>query len=115
MVELIGEEVYRFEKSRPTIVVADNDADSLANVTAALKAEGMSVQGAERGDLALASIAAYRPDLVLLSARLPVLDGFEICRRMKMSEKTRDIPVVFLGTAEGQVCAEGFKFFFNRR
>ena len=109
MVELIGEEVYRFEKSRPTIVVADNDADSLANVTAALKAEGMSVQGAERGDLALASIAAYRPDLVLLSARLPVLDGFEICRRMKMSEKTRDIPVVFLGTAEGQVCAEGFK------
>jgi PAS domain S-box-containing protein len=108
MLELT-EEPHRFDKGRAMIVAADCDPESLANVASVLKSEGMSVEVAESGDRALASIAAHRPDLALLSVQLPVLDGFEVCRRMKASEKTRDIPVVFLSAGEDEEWAEGLR------
>jgi PAS domain S-box-containing protein len=104
-----GQDTNRPDTGRAMIVAADDDRESLAMVAAALKSEGMSVRIAESGDQALAQIAAYRPDLVLLGIRLPVLDGFEVCRRMKAGEKTRDIPVVLLSTGEDEAWGEGLK------
>jgi PAS domain S-box-containing protein len=109
MLELISEEAHRIDKGRTLIVAADEDPELLASVAAALRSEGMDVQVAERGDLALASVAAYRPHLVLLGSRLPILDGLEVFRRIKASEKTRDIPVVFLNPGDSEPCAEALK------
>jgi PAS domain S-box-containing protein len=109
MGQLTVDEPFRLDKGRAVILAADDDPESLASVAAALESEGMNVRVAETGDRALASIAAHRPDLVLLGFGLPVIDGFEVCRRIKASEKTRDIPVVFVGTGEGEAWSEGLK------
>ena len=109
MSESTVEQPYRFEKGRATIVAADDDPQSLADIVTSLGSEGITVQVAQCGDRALALIAAQRPDLVLLGVHLPVLDGFEVCRRMKAGEKTRDIPVVFLSTNKRDAWAEGLR------
>jgi PAS domain S-box-containing protein len=77
----------------------DDTAESLRVLTGILQPEGYSVRPANSGKLALASIAARPPDLILLDIRMPDLDGFEVCRRLKEEEATRKIPVIFLSAA----------------
>jgi CheY-like chemotaxis protein len=60
-----------------------------------------AVSEAANGDEAMAAVAADRPDLILLDILLPGVDGFEVCRRLKGSPETKDIPIVFL-TALGE-------------
>jgi len=64
-----------------------------------LQPEGYNVRPANSGELALASIAAQPPDLILLDIRMPGLDGFEVCRRLKAVEATKGIPVIFQSAA----------------
>jgi PAS domain S-box-containing protein len=82
-----------------TILVVDDDPRSLALLAGILSGEGYRVRPADSGELALASIAANPPQLILLDIRMPGLDGFEVCRRLKGCEETRDIPIVFLSAA----------------
>jgi CheY-like chemotaxis protein len=56
---------------------------------------------ASDGPSGLASIQQKAPDVVLLDLMLPGMDGFEICRRSKADEATRQIPIIFL-TAQPQ-------------
>jgi PAS domain S-box-containing protein len=86
-------------KSSRTILVVDDDPRSLALLTGVLSGEGYRVRPADSGELALASIAANPPQLILLDIRMPGLDGFEVCRRLKAREETRDIPILFLSAA----------------
>jgi len=65
------------------IVVVDDDADSLKLLVDILAPEGYHVRPAHTGKLALASIAAAPPELILLDMRMPGIDGFEVCRRLK--------------------------------
>ena len=51
------------------------------------------------GNWRLASVAAWLPQLILLDIRMPGIDGFEVCRRLKASEKTRDVPIMFISAA----------------
>jgi two-component system phosphate regulon response regulator PhoB len=53
------------------------------------------------GDEAMVAVETDRPDLILLDIMMPEVDGFEVCRRLKESSETRDIPIVFL-TALGE-------------
>ncbi len=82
-----------------TILVVDDDSESLTLLTGILTAEGYHVRPADSGELALASIAAKAPELILLDIRMPGVDGFEVCRRLKGRQETRDIPLVFLSAA----------------
>jgi two-component system, cell cycle sensor histidine kinase and response regulator CckA len=93
-----------------TILVVDGEPDSRTLLTEILTAEGYEVRAADEGNLALASIAEKRPDLVLLDIRMPGMDGFEVCRQLKKNAETRGIPVIFLGASgEPSKCIEGFK------
>ncbi|MDD2733323.1 MAG: response regulator [Desulfuromonadaceae bacterium] len=85
--------------NRGTILVVDDTAESLRVLTGILQPEGYTVRPANSGMLALASIAAQPPDLILLDIRMPDLDGFEVCRRLKGAEATRNIPVIFQSAA----------------
>lgn len=97
-------------KSRCTILVVDDDSRSLALLTGILSGEGYVVRPADSGELALASIAARRPELILLDIRMPGVDGFEVCRRLRQDEETRDIPIVFLSAAgEAEERVEGLR------
>lgn len=48
------------------------------------------------GQAALDAVANQKPDLLLLDVRLPEVDGFEVCRRIKCDAKTKDLPVIML-------------------
>jgi DNA-binding response OmpR family regulator len=84
---------------RGTILVVDDTPESLRILTEILLPEGYNVRPANSGKLALASIAAQPPDLILLDIRMPDLDGFEVCRRLKAEEATMNIPVIFQSAA----------------
>ncbi len=78
------------------ILVVDDESESLTLLTGILAAEGYRVRSANSGKLALASIAAWKPQLILLDVRMPGIDGLEVCRRLKASEETRNIPLMFI-------------------
>jgi DNA-binding response OmpR family regulator len=79
-----------------TILVVDDTLESLRFVTAALEAAGMTVLVASDGATALESLALVIPDLVIMDAMMPVLDGFETTRRIKADPRLAALPVVFM-------------------
>ncbi|NGO51113.1 EAL domain-containing protein [Allomesorhizobium camelthorni] len=80
----------------PTVLIVDDNASNLRLAADCLEAGDMSVVVARDGGEALARASYVRPDLILLDVRLPGMDGFETCRRLKQAAETRDIPVVFM-------------------
>lgn len=63
-----------------------------------LQREGYDLQEASDGAEALMKIEAAPPDLVLLDVMMPKVNGIEVCRQIKTSEKTRSIPVIIVTT-----------------
>ncbi len=86
----------------PRILVVDDNADNVELLTKRLKALGLETREAYDGEQALEKVASEDPDLVILDVMMPKLDGFEVCRRLKSSERTRKIPVVML-TAKREI------------
>ena len=81
---------------RKGIMVVDDSREALKLLTDTLVHEGYTVRPTNSGEHALAAVAAEPPELILLDIRMPVLDGFEVCRRLKSQEASRDIPILFL-------------------
>ena len=78
------------------ILVVDDTPASLRLLTELLSGHGYRVRPAEDGALALESVAAKTPDLILLDVSMPGLDGYEVCRRLKADEKSSRVPVLFI-------------------
>lgn len=90
------------------ILLAEDDPSIQAIAQLALgRVGGHSVVVVKNGLEVLEAVANAQPDLILLDVMMPVLDGFETCSRLKSSDKTRDIPVIFL-TAKAQVHEQHF-------
>jgi two-component system phosphate regulon response regulator PhoB len=85
----------------PRILVVEDESALSLLLTYNLEAEGYSVVRAERGDDAEVMLAESTPDLVILDWMLPGVSGFELCRRVRAREATRDLPVIML-TARGE-------------
>jgi PAS domain S-box-containing protein len=81
------------------ILVVDDESSSLALLAGMLREEGYEVRPANSGRLALASALAWPPQLILCDIRMPEIDGFELCRRLKAQETTCDIPLIFISSA----------------
>ena len=75
-----------------TILVVDDDLHSRLVVEGHLTAEGYTVIQAENGWEATAMFAADPPDLVLLDVQMPIVDGFEVCRRIRAMQMERKCP-----------------------
>lgn len=87
------------------ILVVDDTPDNLSLMSGLLK-QDYQVKVAPSGERALRIAQSERPpDLILLDVMMPEMDGYEVCRRLKADERTRDIPVVFL-TAKSEVADE---------
>ena len=78
------------------ILVVDDTSASLRLLTDILKEEGYEVRSAISGELALRAATSNPPDLVLLDIRMPGMDGYEVCQRLKAEPTTRDVPVIFV-------------------
>jgi PAS domain S-box-containing protein len=80
------------------ILVVEDTAASLKLLTDILIGAGYKVRPASDGELALRSVSARLPALILLDIRMPGIDGYEVCRRLKADKQTKDIPVIFLSS-----------------
>ncbi|MCP4117872.1 MAG: response regulator [Desulfobacteraceae bacterium] len=60
------------------------------------EARGGRVRAALSGPIALEAIRHQLPDLVILDIRMPDMDGFEVCRRLKADPALREIPIIFI-------------------
>jgi two-component system, cell cycle sensor histidine kinase and response regulator CckA len=87
------------QNARDILVVDDNPA-GLQLLTRILADNGYRVRPATDGPLALQSVAAKLPDLILLDIKMPGMDGIEVCRRLKADERSRDIPVIFVSAVQ---------------
>ena len=81
-------------KSR--VMVVDDVTKNLQVVGTILRNEGYQVTPATSGAQALERVQVQLPDLVLLDLMMPVMDGLEVCQRLKGDPATRQVPVVFL-------------------
>ncbi|MBL8332111.1 MAG: response regulator [Rubrivivax sp.] len=79
-----------------TVLVVDDVPDNLALLVDALEEAGYTVLVATGGEAALQLASRAQPDIVLLDAVMPGLDGFEVARRLKADEHTAPIPIVFM-------------------
>ncbi len=84
------------------VLVADDDWMTREVLEAYLVSAGWDVMTAHTGEQALAQAQARPPDLVLLDVRLPDLNGYEVCRRLKASAATAAVPVVLVTALAGE-------------
>jgi diguanylate cyclase (GGDEF)-like protein len=95
-------------KSSHTILAVDDSPENLDLIKSILEPY-YTVKVAVDGKLALHIAANQQPDLILLDIMLDGMDGYDICHQLKSSDKTRDIPIVFL-TAKSNEADEVFGF-----
>lgn len=94
---------------RDLVLVVDDAVESLGMVHEALDREGFTVLVALEGSQALAIAGHATPDIVLLDALMPNLDGFATCRRLKADPHLGHVPVIFMtGLSDTESIVEGF-------
>src|SRR5258705_5959784 len=88
-------------KRRDIALVVDDSPETLRLLTDALDAAGMTVMVALDGASAMRIVDQITPDIVLLDAIMPGMDGFETCRRLKRDAGLDNVPIIFMtGLAE---------------
>ena len=95
-------------KKRDVALVVDDSPETLRLLTDALDGAGMTVMVALDGAAAMRIVDQITPDIVLLDAVMPGMDGFETCRRLKRDAGLANIPVIFMtGLAETEHIVRG--------
>ena len=83
-------------ENKSTIMVVDDEPLNLKLLEDLLGQEGYRVRSFPRGRRALAAASQSPPDLILLDVKMPEMNGYEVCKRLKSDEKLSRIPVIFL-------------------
>lgn len=92
----IREDLLNQALDKQNIFVVDDLPENLILLRTILEKKGYRITTFENGIEALEVMKAKVPDLVLLDVDMPVIDGYEVCSRMKMDESLEDIPVIFI-------------------
>lgn len=82
------------------LLVVDDNLFNLKLITQILNTAGFKVRPATGGELALKSIKAKHPSLILLDEKMPGMSGIEVCKTLKASPDTCDIPVIFISALD---------------
>lgn len=82
------------------IMVVDDTPENLKLLSALLMDHGYRVRPASSGAMALRSAAARAPELILLDVRMPDMDGYAVCRRIKADARLRAVPVIFISAMD---------------
>ena len=81
------------------LLIVDDHLDNVRSLALLLNKSGYLVRKATSGEMALETIQVAAPDLVLLDIRMPEIDGYEVCERLKANPETNNIPVIFLSAS----------------
>jgi DNA-binding response OmpR family regulator len=84
------------KKVKGNLLIVDDDLSARQTLEALLTQEGYEVRCATNGRMALMFAGEDPPELILLDIRLPDIDGFQVCRRLREGPQTENIPVIFL-------------------
>ncbi len=82
--------------AEPNILIVDDTPANLELLSGMLREHRYRVRAAISGELALLAALNEPPDLILLDINMPEMDGYEVCRRLKLEETLKEIPVIFL-------------------
>jgi DNA-binding response OmpR family regulator len=88
--------------AKKKILAVDDDATALGALRQILVQKGYDVSTAPNGQDALTALRGGTFDLVILDVSMPGLSGYDVCRKIRQEDKTRDLPVIFL-TAKGML------------
>lgn len=80
----------------PCVLIVDDIPENIRILGTILRKQNYAVAIAQDGEQALEALETLKPDLILLDIMMPKIDGFEVCKRIKENEKTKDIPVIFI-------------------
>jgi serine phosphatase RsbU (regulator of sigma subunit) len=83
-----------------SILIVDDTQANLRLLSQLLGQRGHRVRAVTNGARALASVAAEIPDLILLDIRMPGMDGYQVCQRLKELPQARDIPILFISALD---------------
>ncbi|MGL3214844.1 response regulator [Bradyrhizobium sp. BR 1433] len=98
------------QKKRDVALVVDNSPETLRLLTDALDGAGMTVMVALDGASAMRIVEQITPDIVLLDAVMPGMDGFETCKRLKRDAGLDGVPIIFMtGLAETEHIVRGLE------
>jgi two-component system, sensor histidine kinase and response regulator len=82
------------------ILIVDDTPDNLRLLSSALTERGYKVRSVINGAMALMGAQAAPPDLIMLDIRMPDMDGYEVCQRLKENLNTCEIPVIFISALD---------------
>src|ERR1700678_673017 len=95
-------------KKRDVALIVDDSPETLRLLTDALDGAGMTVMVAMDAAAAMRIVDQITPDIILLDAVMPGMDGFETCQRLKRDAGLSDVPVIFMtGLAETEHIVRG--------
>ncbi len=83
------------------VLIADDEPNIVASLEFLMEQAGLEVKVAQDGAAALALVASFRPDLVLLDVMMPVKNGYEVCQQLKSDPASQEIKVILL-SAKGR-------------
>ena len=96
-------------KNNGVVLIVDDDPDAISMLNAALSEAQMTALVALSGEQALTIARRIRPDLILMDAMMPGMDGFEACQKIKADALIAHIPVVFMtGLSASEDMVKGF-------
>jgi PleD family two-component response regulator len=85
---------------RGNLLLVDDTPNNLRLLSAMLTEQGYEVRRVVNGQMALKTAQANPPDLILLDIKMPDMNGYEVCQRLKIDPITRDIPVIFISALD---------------
>lgn len=90
------------DRDKPLVMIADDDELLQQLVSHKLMQRGFETACVENGDVLLKTIDETKPDLIVLDAMMPIVDGFEVLRRLREKPETAAIPVLMLTARRGE-------------
>jgi two-component system, OmpR family, phosphate regulon response regulator PhoB len=83
------------------VLLIEDSKTQAAQIKATLESVGLQVRVAYDGQDGLREVMERRPDLIVLDVKLPGMDGFQVCRRLKRTPETQSIPIIMLTEKDG--------------
>ena len=85
----------------PTVLLVEDSPTQAQQIKEVLESVGLTVRIANDGPDGIREALENPPDLIVLDIKLPSMDGYQVCRRLKRAEETQNIPVIMLTDKAG--------------